>query len=58
MCAEDGKKIKATVVDHVIPHKGDYQLFWSRSNWQALCTYHHNKKTVEKDGGLGNAIQG
>ena len=25
----------ATVVDHIVPHKGDRKLFWSRSNWQA-----------------------
>lgn len=32
----------ATVVDHVIPHKGNMRLFWDRSNWQALCQHHHN----------------
>lgn len=49
---EDRKKIKATVVDHIIPHKGDYQLFWSRTNWQALCKAHHDRKTFveERDG--------
>lgn len=31
----------AKVVDHVIPHRGDRKLFWSRSNWQALCTSCH-----------------
>lgn len=32
----------ATVVDHRTPHKGDHKLFWSRSNWQALCGPCHN----------------
>ena len=32
----------ATVVDHVIPHKGDVRIFWDRKNWQPLCTHHHN----------------
>ncbi|WP_353647022.1 HNH endonuclease signature motif containing protein [Mesorhizobium sp. WSM2240] len=32
----------ATVVDHVTPHKGDRRLFWSRSNWQPLCTPCHS----------------
>jgi 5-methylcytosine-specific restriction endonuclease McrA len=41
-CAHPGCNALATVVDHVIPHKGDRKLFWSRSNWQALCTHHHS----------------
>lgn len=27
----------ANMVDHIIPHRGDMKLFWSRSNWQALA---------------------
>jgi len=30
------------VVDHIIPHQGDYALFWDVSNWQGLCYRHHN----------------
>ncbi len=32
----------ANVVDHIIPHKGDKRLFWSRSNWQPLCKPCHD----------------
>lgn len=32
----------ATVVDHVIPHRGNPKLFWDQSNWQALCAHCHN----------------
>ncbi len=32
----------ATVVDHIIPHKGDMLVFWDRRNWQPLCAHHHN----------------
>ena len=32
----------ATVVDHIVPHRGDKRLFWSQSNWQALCTHCHS----------------
>ena len=32
----------ATVVDHVIAHKGDMRLFWDRNNWSPLCAHHHN----------------
>lgn len=32
------------VVDHKTPHKGDKRLFWSRPNWQALCTPCHSSR--------------
>ncbi|KPA99968.1 HNH endonuclease signature motif containing protein [Ahrensia marina] len=32
----------ATVVDHIIPHKGNQKLFKDRSNWQPLCTNCHS----------------
>jgi 5-methylcytosine-specific restriction enzyme A len=44
----------ATVVDHVIPHKGDERLFWDENNWQALCKSCHDKKTAKEDGRFGN----
>ncbi len=45
-CEREGKVTEATVVDHVIPHRGDQELFWaSDTNWQALCAHHHNSKT-------------
>lgn len=44
----------ATVVDHIIPHKGDMNLFWSANNWQPLCKPCHDRKTVQEDGGFGN----
>ena len=31
-CRENGKLTPATVVDHIIPHRGDPVLFWDRSN--------------------------
>src|SRR5690606_38571516 len=42
----------ASVVDHKTPHKGDKRLFWSRSNWQALCTPCHSstKQSMERRG--------
>lgn len=32
----------ASVVDHIVPHRGDQDLFWRHSNWQALCTPCHS----------------
>lgn len=46
-CMErEGRPVPATVVDHIVPHKGDMKKFWDRSNWQALCATCHNKKTA------------
>ena len=52
LCAECMKKgvyTKATVVDHVTPHRGDQRLFWDRANWQALCKPCHDSKTGRED---------
>lgn len=45
MCGDPSR-----VVDHKTPHRGDKKLFWSRSNWQALCTPCHSsrKQSMEK----------
>lgn len=42
----------STVVDHIVPHKGDLTLFWRRSNWQALCKPCHDgaKQRAERGG--------
>lgn len=47
-CEADGISEPATVVDHVVPHKGDRRLFWDVSNWQPLCKRHHDRKTAEE----------
>ena len=48
-CKKQGRYVKATVVDHVIPHRGDQKLFWDRSNWRALCKQCHDRKTRRED---------
>lgn len=51
-CARLGLRRLATVVDHIIPHRGDLKLFWRRSNWQSLCDTCHSshKQRLEKSG--------
>jgi 5-methylcytosine-specific restriction protein A len=41
----------ATVCDHITPHKGDEQAFWS-GPFQSLCATHHNsdKQRIEAGG--------
>ncbi len=48
-CKEQDKLTKATVVDHIKPHRGDKVLFWDESNWQALCKSCHDTKTMTED---------
>lgn len=53
-CKGQGVIKEAGVVDHIIPHKGNNELFWDESNWQSLCTRHHNIKTATKDSSFAN----
>jgi len=39
------KREPATVLDHVVPHRGCSALFWNQSNWQGLCVHCHGVKT-------------
>lgn len=48
-CLVDGRYTKATVVDHIIPHRGDKTLFWDVSNWQSLCKRCHDRKTLTEE---------
>lgn len=51
MCQAEGRVEPATVVDHIVPHEGDQELFWdSEGNWQALCERHHNTVKAEQEG--------
>ena len=38
----------ATVVDHIIPHKGDDKLFWANTNWQSMCGRCHRLKGLNE----------
>lgn len=52
-CEKAGKVTSATVVDHIIPHKGNKKLFWDKNNWQSLCKACHDAKTAKEDGRWG-----
>jgi 5-methylcytosine-specific restriction protein A len=52
-CLKQGKLVPANIVNHIVPHKGDWQLFWDKSNWQALCKTCHDSKTAREDGRWG-----
>ena len=52
-CERLGKVTAATLVDHIIPHRGDMTLFWDRGNWQPLCkACHDSVKSREERSGV------
>ena len=56
-CLAEGRLTRATVVDHIVPHRGDRQLFWDERRWSACCKRHHDSKTVG-DGRWGRPSAG
>ena len=56
-CKRQGRLTPATVVDHIVPHKGDQALFWNASNHQALCKQHHDSaKAAEEARGHSSEV--
>ena len=51
LCLAEGQVVAASVADHILPHKGDYQLFWF-GKLQSLCKWHHDsiKQEMERYG--------
>lgn len=48
VCAGRGIRTRATVVDHIEPFRGNWDLFVSQTNHQSLCKYHHDQKTARE----------
>ena len=47
-CAAAGRLKAATVVDHIVPHRGDATLFWDEANWAPVCKRCHDAKTARE----------
>lgn len=45
-CGKHGMKTRATDVDHIRDHKGDWSVFTDASNLQSLCHSCHSRKTA------------
>jgi 5-methylcytosine-specific restriction protein A len=56
-CLQDGRHTKATIVDHITPHKGSAALFFSLDNTQSLCKRcHDGAKHAEDARGFSRKI--
>ena len=49
LCDQFERTTPATLVDHVIPHRGNEALFWDESNWQSMCDACHSRKTATEE---------
>lgn len=45
-CAKLGYRVRATDVDHIEDHKGDWEKFVDRTNLRSLCHSCHSRKTA------------
>lgn len=48
-CAKRGLRVRATDVDHVVPHNGDWYAF-THGELQSLCHSCHSRKTLRELG--------
>ena len=44
-CSKRGLRVKATDVDHIVPHRGNLELF-AKGDLQSLCHHCHSRKTM------------
>lgn len=54
-CLEQGRVAIANVVDHIVPHRGDQQLFWDVNNHQSLCSPCHSSIKQREENGNKNS---
>ena len=47
-CARKGHRVKATEVDHIVPHRGNVDLF-CKGALQSLCHRCHSRKTMQEN---------
>lgn len=54
-CLQDEVVTEATVLNHRIPVKGNWQLFDDPSNHESVCERHHNS-TIQREERRGHVI--
>jgi len=48
-CWAQGKQVRASVTDHVVPHRGDAAAFWDTGNLQSLCMSCHSADKQQRE---------
>jgi 5-methylcytosine-specific restriction enzyme A len=48
-CGEQAMVVAASVVDHIRPHRGNYQLFFDPLNLQSLCKACHDRRKQREE---------
>ncbi len=57
-CRARGLLVAATVVDHIVPHGGDWDRFWDSTNWQSLCKPCHDRDKQRLEAGGRGKVGG
>lgn len=47
-CEADGIVTPSDTVNHRVPHKGDFELFWDMENLEAVCKSCHSR-TIQRE---------
>lgn len=47
-CISRKWKLRATVVHHLAPHRGNWELFISEHNWSPRTKAHHDRETARE----------
>lgn len=47
-CAKHELRVRATDVDHVVPHRGNRGRFFDENNLETLCHRCHSRKTMRE----------
>lgn len=55
LCVLCGRPAK--VVDHIRPHRGNLELYYDRTNWQALCLHCHAVKSAKERAKDGDRLE-
>ena len=57
-CQSEGRLTPTAVTDHIVSHRGDWELFWDEVNHQPLCKRCHDRKSAKEDGGGARNFSG
>lgn len=48
-CEHEGLVVVGSIVDHILPHRGDLTLFWAEGNVQTMCPSHDAAKRLREN---------